>query len=477
MNNRWRHAPLPQEGLARVETLLPAFVRTARADQNACPKPAYTKGASLQACAVRACRPLHDKPYLRTVAAATLACCILAIGMYGASAQEPRAVIAVGREPFAGRLASIDTSGTLRFLDSDAEALLPMPELVRWGFPVEPKQGPLVYLADGSLLAASDISSEGADLLVSHALLGDIRLRRDQILGILIHLPANIERRDALANRILRLASDAAAAADTEADLVLLANGDELTGQLGLLSSKGLTIDGELGAADLAWDRVTAVLFGLARPKTFEAQGTQEAGVLRIIVGLGEGSRLVAQRVEFEGETVRVAPWFGNGDAVLSVAARDLVFLQPLGGRARYLSDLKPESYRHIPYLSLPWDYRLDRCVTGRYLRAGGRLYLKGVGMHSASRLTWRLDSAYRRFEAAIAIDDSAGPRGSVVFRVFVDSKERYRSPVVRGGEPAKPISIDVTGGKRLSLIVDFADRGDELDHANWLDARLVGEK
>jgi hypothetical protein len=39
---------------------------------------------------------------------------------------------------------------------------------------------------------------------------------------------------------------------------------------------------------------------------------------------------------------------------------------------------------------------------------------------------------------------------------------------------PPTPISVDVRGGKRLSLIVDFAERGDELDHADWLNARLV---
>ena len=35
-------------------------------------------------------------------------------------------------------------------------------------------------------------------------------------------------------------------------------------------------------------------------------------------------------------------------------------------------------------------------------------------------------------------------------------------------------ISVDNDGAKRLDLVVDFADRADELDHANWLNARLV---
>jgi hypothetical protein len=36
------------------------------------------------------------------------------------------------------------------------------------------------------------------------------------------------------------------------------------------------------------------------------------------------------------------------------------------------------------------------------------------------------------------------------------------------------PVSVDLSDAKRLDLVVDFAERADQLDHANWLDARLV---
>ena len=60
--------------------------------------------------------------------------------------------------------------------------------------------------------------------------------------------------------------------------------------------------------------------------------------------------------------------------------------------------------------------------------------------------------------------------------RVFVDDGSgkwisRYSSPILRGSEPPVPISVDLTGAKRISLLVDFADRGDELDHVDWLGA------
>jgi hypothetical protein len=44
----------------------------------------------------------------------------------------------------------------------------------------------------------------------------------------------------------------------------------------------------------------------------------------------------------------------------------------------------------------------------------------------------------------------------------------------VRGDAKPQAVSVDLRGAKGITLTVDFADRGDELDHAVWLDARLV---
>jgi hypothetical protein len=98
--------------------------------------------------------------------------------------------------------------------------------------------------------------------------------------------------------------------------------------------------------------------------------------------------------------------------------------------------------------------------------------------MHSAARLTYRLEGDYRRFDSAIVVDDSAKGRGSVTFGVYTlrDGKwgEAFKSAIVRGGDDVQTVSVDLSGAKGLTLTVDFADRGDELDHALWLDARLV---
>ena len=52
--------------------------------------------------------------------------------------------------------------------------------------------------------------------------------------------------------------------------------------------------------------------------------------------------------------------------------------------------------------------------------------------------------------------------------------KSKFTSKVVRGDDAPVDISIDLAGARQVSLMVDFADRGDVLDHANWLDAAFT---
>jgi hypothetical protein len=168
------------------------------------------------------------------------------------------------------------------------------------------------------------------------------------------------------------------------------------------------------------------------------------------------------------------------GDAITLAGGSvgDVNFLQSLGGRLVYLSDLEAVEYRHVPYLEVGWPLGRDRNVLGGPLVVGGKRYLKGLGMHSAGRASYRLDGKYQRFEATVAIDDAANGRGSVTFGVYVlrDGKlsEAYKSGIVRGGNAPQRASVDVAGAQGITLVVDYAERGDEMDRADWLDARLV---
>jgi hypothetical protein len=222
-----------------------------------------------------------------------------------------------------------------------------------------------------------------------------------------------------------------------------------------------LTIDTKSGSVKVPTSRIEAVVFDLPQVDGAPAKTAS------LLVGLRDGSLLHAAAIE------------ADGHRIVGQAAADVVALQSTGGDSfTYLSDLEPADYRHLSFLDISWPLARDRNLLAGPMISGGAIYLKGLGLHSASRLTYVLDGTASRFEAEFALDDAAGPRGSVVFRVFLarDSTwhEAFASDVVRGDQRPRPVSVDVTGAEVITLVVDYADRGDELDHASWLDARLV---
>jgi hypothetical protein len=156
-----------------------------------------------------------------------------------------------------------------------------------------------------------------------------------------------------------------------------------------------------------------------------------------------------------------------------------VVMLQAVQPHITYISDMPKLDYKHLPYLDRSWLYGLDRDLAGGRLRFGGSVWVKGVAMHSSSRLAVETGGVYDEFQAELAISQNAGRQGSVIFRLYVQApgeslKKVYESGVVRGGEPPVPVRVKLAGASRIALIVDFADRGDQGDHALWLNARLV---
>ena len=228
-----------------------------------------------------------------------------------------------------------------------------------------------------------------------------------------------------------------------------------------MIEEDAVKLKTSVGVVDIELGRVTAIVFNPALRRKISNDSA------RTWLGFSDGSRLLATSVRMDSSALQLSV-FGQ---TWTTAPKNLVFLQPVSGRAVYISDLRPGEYRFVPFLDLTWPYRLDRGVTGTWLRAGGNLYLKGIGLHSTARLAYNLDQPYKRFQAELAIDDSAAGGGSVRFRAFVDGQEKFTSETIRGGMKPTPINVDLTGAKQLDLVVDYADRADVLDHADWLSA------
>ncbi len=387
--------------------------------------------------------------------------CVCVVGLlagvvWPARAELPIAVPVDG-EPFGAEVAAVDGNWQVTLQSGPQRRTLPAAELVQWGACTEAVDGPIVVMADGGLLVADVLRADMESLTVRAAPFGTVKLPWERLCGVVFDPPAGRHRRDLLLDRLAR--------ATGSSDRLLLHNGDELAGFVVGLEQDTLKLETDVGVVEVETDAVVALVLN---PELKQAAGPQG---LRCWVGLADGSRLIATRLLVDGSSLRLTT---AGGQTWKASPRELVALQPLGGRAVYLSDLEAADYSHTPFLTLPWPYQTDRNVAGGLLRCGGRLYLKGLGMHSAAQLTYRLDGQHRRFQAELGIDDSSGGGGSVRFRVLVDGRQEYASEVVRGGTAVVPVSVDVSGAESLQLVVEFADRADELDHANWLNARLV---
>jgi hypothetical protein len=80
----------------------------------------------------------------------------------------------------------------------------------------------------------------------------------------------------------------------------------------------------------------------------------------------------------------------------------------------------------------------------------------------------------FDRFEAVVGIDQAAGGLGSVIVSVHLDDRETYRSPLLTGNSPPAFLSLPLHGAQTLVLRADPTPDGNQHDHVDWADARLV---
>lgn len=116
-------------------------------------------------------------------------------------------------------------------------------------------------------------------------------------------------------------------------------------------------------------------------------------------------------------------------------------------------------------------------CHTLTPLCIGSRTYRKGLGAHANGLAVFALNGRFTRFLADVGVDnnaDTAGRRGSVRFVVRVDGREVAHTPVCRGGDECRHLSVQVAGARTLELEVNDAGDGYSYDQADWADARLV---
>ncbi len=117
---------------------------------------------------------------------------------------------------------------------------------------------------------------------------------------------------------------------------------------------------------------------------------------------------------------------------------------------------------------------RHARNMVGSPLKIRNESYTSGIGCFAPCLLEYALNGQYSRFTAACGIDAATDGRGSVQFRVEADGKTLWTSPVMSGLDQPQQVDVDVTGVKRLRLVITDAEDGNRFDVGNWCDAVLI---
>ena len=97
----------------------------------------------------------------------------------------------------------------------------------------------------------------------------------------------------------------------------------------------------------------------------------------------------------------------------------------------------------------------------------------KGLALHSQSKLTYRLTQDFARLVAVAGIDDQCRAEGNVTLTVSGNGKTLLHESIA--GAKQVEIDVDLSGIRRLEILVDFGDDGVGYgDFLNLGNARLL---
>lgn len=373
-----------------------------------------------------------------------------------------------------GRIVAFEPGGELQFEKEAGETEsieITDVHLIQFPIPVSsgnPETPAFIKLVDQSLLAGEVRGGNEEGLLFMHPLLGSLNIPIDGLSVLVSDSPA--------------MPQDLAPYPETGDDDILYKRGthkrgkDYIQGTLVEFTAQGVVFDCRLGELSFRYDELEAISLVQDPPSP------SPAGLWAWVV-LQKGTGVLRARIQSFGrkELVVATDWAGN----LSIPYEKIGSVTLEGLKYQALSDLKPLEVEERSYIAGDKDRFLyphlkDRSVTGRWLVSGNRIFARGLGVHSRTRLAYRLDDRYRAFETHIGLSDEVQDlpaQGSIRLDVFVDDANAYSSPVIRGGEGVLRIPrIDLTGAQKLELVIDFADHFDSGDRAVLGNPVLIGK-
>ncbi|MGW2532289.1 NPCBM/NEW2 domain-containing protein [Streptomyces sp. NPDC001595] len=107
-------------------------------------------------------------------------------------------------------------------------------------------------------------------------------------------------------------------------------------------------------------------------------------------------------------------------------------------------------------------------------LSIGGTSYARGVTVHGESSVTIDLNRECTSYRALVGVDDMTLKLGKVYFSVWADGVPLWKSPMIKGGDPAVPVRVNLAGRESVRLVVEPHSHFDDLAVADWADSEFT---
>lgn len=317
--------------------------------------------------------------------------------------------------------------------------------------------GQQILIGNDEVLVCSIVGSDIESLSVQSPVVAGAKIPISATRGAILARNAGENQITALRQLIRKTAGTG--------DAVRLENGDVVKGTLLEVQPKQVLFERDGTELEIERERVHTITFD---PSLYSYDlGSDFYAQAR----LSDGSVLNVRDAKSVDAAIEMT--LGCG-AVLTVPLAELVDLSFRNGRILYLSDQQPTKMEVVPFLDDATPPRMNAAATGTPLRLAGKTFTKGIGVRSRTLLQYDLAGKFERFQSTIGVDAAAGTQASVRFVVLVDGEEKFDSGLMSATSDPVPVDVSVTDAKTLELLVDFGERGDVDDFANWCNARLL---
>ena len=171
-----------------------------------------------------------------------------------------------------------------------------------------------------------------------------------------------------------------------------------------------------------------------------------------------------------------------SGGHQIGVSLSDICRIAVDSDRVVYLSDLQPSEVEQSSLFAAARKWKRNTSVTGSQMQmrfhSTGRVvsFDRGLGTKPYSLLAFENENDFDQFRAIVGIDMDAQGRGDCEMIVRGDGIQLWAKRV-RGSDDPDSIVIDISGVKKISLIVLPGEGFDLGDHANWADAKFMKSK